>query len=561
MQPKFVYWDKIKELEKELFRRWVCSDKELKEFIITSILIRNNKVLLVGFPGAGKSTLVRLIARGLSKDSSGMIFGMAIGAPEKTLQKVLISTNIVKLLSTGEEEIVVRPIVMARIKFINEINRFSKSIQDALLSLLEEGYLEYGGKIFRTPEYLCFADMNPFRGDMDRALKARFLGSCYIDLPDLSGSKKIIDSLIASEVETQSYPDLVKTMPRVLSIAELLEIWDDVVNVKIPEDVRIFSLMIVSMFRVCKYKRGIIGYMRLKCTECEYSNEPCSFVQEPPDERANLALLLYARARAWLHKRDYVDYSDVTWAAPYILAHRLELKPLVKSRVPNPWVLIKQTIREVIETKWITDGELGVWAESLLLACRALGIKPLESLSSLSNFNAAKLSHMDALRRLESSAYGEFGRGDLVVQQLYEYVKEEVASIMANKRKILEDEYYQIIQGTGITLSQLEDFDKKLESHPRELIRDLIEGIKRKMENFRIAFNLEAILDIAPLKKILLSYDVPVDVVEKVLDKSTNERINYMGKLIRIRRIGKNVIIMAETVDIASEIRKTIARI
>jgi len=425
----FIHHELVNELERELFKRWICSDRNLREFIIASILIRNNKVLLVGFPGTGKSTLIRLIAKALSKDvkdAKRKVFGIAIGAPEKTLQKVLVSTDIVKLLTTGEEVILVRPIVSAKIKFINEINRFSKSVQDALLSMLEEGYLEYGGAVFRTPEYICFADMNPFRGDIDRALKTRFWGSCYIDFPDLGGSSRILRMLMESESET-SYPDVVRTMPEILSLEELKEVWLDVMKVEVPEIVKIFTLMLVSMFRVCKYGRSLVGYMRLKCTDCEYSNEPCALVQEPPDERANIAMLSYARARAWLKRRSYVVFEDVVWAAPFVLAHRVEFRPLVKSRAANPWELVRQIVSEIQNTKLAIDDEVGSWLRALGLVCVILKMEPIGKLKDIvAEINKAVRDELDALKELEKLAYGEFGRGDLVIQQLYGFVRDEL---------------------------------------------------------------------------------------------------------------------------------------
>jgi len=557
VEPKFVYWEKVQRLREELFRRWICNDYNLREFILSSILIRNNKVLLIGFPGSGKSTLVRLIVRGLSRNSGGnKIFGMVIGAPEKTLQKVLITTNIVRLLTSGEEEIIVRPIVQAKIKFINEINRFSKSVQDALLSLLEEGYLEYGGTTFRTPDYICFADMNPFRGDMDRALKARFLGSCYIDLPTMSSSKKIIDALLESEEKMGRYPDIVMTMPSILSIEELRAIWNDVGKVAIPEDVKLFAIMIVAMFRVCKYKRGMVGYMRLKCTECEYSNEPCSYIQEPPDERANLALLLYARARAWLHRRKQVDYGDVIWAAPYVLAHRIEIKPLVKSRVPNPWILIRQVLDEIMKTKWIDDGKMGIWAQSLMWACAALGIEITGPLKEHITHDIKNYSSFVALKNLEQCAYGEFGRGDLVVQQLYEYTKEMLYERLRDIKSALREECLALVNKQGVVLSELEAFESKLKKYPKEIIEEIHGILRQKMNEYKVSFNLEAPVDFQKIRELLLRYDVPMDIVDKLFDKTSAMKLEYKGQVIKLRRIGKNIIIMAQTEEIVDEIKE-----
>ncbi len=559
--PTFVHRDKILRLGEEIFGRWHCEDASMKEFILASLLIRNNKVLLVGLPGAGKSTLVRLIVRGLSKDSqkNDTIFGITIGAPEKTLQKVLVSTNIVKLLTRGEEEIIVRPIVRARIKFINEINRFSKSIQDALLSLLEEGYLEYGGVILRTPNYICFADMNPFRGDMDKALKARFLGSCYVELPSMKGSKHILDTLLEAEGATGGYPDLARTMPAILSISELEAIWDDVMRVSIPEDVRLFGILIISTFRVCKHNRlGLMpGFLRLPCAECEYSNEPCSLIQEPPDERAVLSLFLYARARAWLHGRTTVTFEDVVWAAPYVLAHRVEIKPLTKSRVPNPWVFLRDTINNLIKTRWHSDSGWGSWARSLVLACRILGIRPSKQLRPLDE-EIPPMVPLEALREIERISYGEFGRGDLVLQQLYVLVREKYRDTLERTRRVLEEELRSLEENVGTTLSDVERYYERLKQYPAEIADSLMRRASLLLDEYRVSINLEAPLELSQFAKILAQGGIPNDIIERALNKSTTTNLEYRGKLLRVRRHGKNLTIFSETKELAQELRRSI---
>ncbi|MEX0569490.1 MAG: AAA family ATPase [Candidatus Njordarchaeota archaeon] len=563
-EVKFVHREKILRLGEEIFERWYCNDRDFRDFILSSILIKNNKVLFVGLPGAGKSTLVRLIAKAIHNDNtedSTPIFGMTIGSPEKTLQKVLVSTNIVKLLTSGEEEIIVRPIVKARIKFINEINRFSKSVQDALLSLLEEGYIEYSGIILRTKSYLCFADMNPFRGDIDRALKARFYASCYVKLPDFSGSKRIIDYILKYTRSEETYLSIPKTMPKIISINELEEIWKDVQNVEIPEDVRLFGVMILSAFRVCKYNKLELmpGYLRLPCTDCEYSNEICSMIQEPPDERANIALFLYGRARAWLYGRRKVIYDDILWAVPYVLAHRIEIKPLTKSRVSNPWEFLRHIIRNIRETKWISGSEFGVWAKGLALACRILEIKPSEQIEKTKIINVEKGDKIEILSQLEKLAIGEFGRGDLVVKEIYRYVQDIFGEKIKDKKEILQREVRRLLKDPNLTYSQIEELMQKINSYPAEISKGVKEKISKLIDSFRIIVNLEAPIDIKKIENVLITHGVPSRVVSRLLDKSKAENMEYRTILLQIKKIGKNLIIITETKDLANEIRDSIS--
>jgi len=552
------YRDKIAILYKELFERWFTQDRSLKEFIIASLLIRNNKVLLVGYPGAGKSTLVRLISRALSMGQKD-ILGIVIGAPEKTLQKVLVSTNLVKLLTTGKEEIIVRPIVKARVKFINEINRFSKSVQDALLSLLEEGYIEYGGMRFETPDYICFADMNPFRGEIDRALKSRFWGSCYIGLPGLEESKNIIDRLLESEKETSGKLAIVETMPKIMSFEELECVWNDVMSIAIPEHIKLLGIMILSSLRICKFGRLDLmpGYMRLPCTECEYANEPCSKIQEPPDERASIALFAYARARAWLRGRKAVDIEDLLWAIPYVFAHRTELKPLVKSRYHNPWEFFKKFVKWLKETKIGSFDTPGVWLKALALASIILGVGPKE-LERIAIGIYGKNDTPSYLKELEKLAHGELGRGDLVVAELYRYVERKVLDKIERIREILKHELEEIESNVNLTLDKINAFIEKLKRVPRYIVQDLEERAYKLLDDFRVMFNLEALGDCSKVRSLLLSYNVNPEIINKLLDKKASTNMSFSNELVRIRRLGKNVIILTYTRDIAKELRSAI---
>lgn len=551
-----IYRLKVRILYEELFKRWVTNDDSLKEFIISSILIRNNKVLLIGFPGSGKSTLIRLISRALSKHGESL--GVVIGAPEKTLQKVLVSTNLVKLLTKGEEDIIVRPIVKARIKFINEINRFSKSVQDALLSLLEEGYIEYGGLRFETPNYICFADMNPFRGDIDRALKSRFLGSCYIELPGLRESKIILDNMLEGEKASGRFA-IVETMPDVLSFEELERIWNEVASVTIPEHIKLLGTMILASLRVCKFGKLDLmpSYMRLPCIECEFANEPCSKIQEPPDERALIALFAYARARAWLRGRHVIEIDDILWAVPYVFAHRVELKPLTKSQYRNPWDFFRSYINWLKETKIGSVDAPGAWLKALALAARILHFESKE----LNEIGARYFRDMDFpnyLRELEKIAQGEFGRGDLIVRELYKYLETYMLEYIERIRTVLQRELNELVTCQDLTVERVETFVEKLRKVPYHSVQDIEERAYKLLDDFRIVFNLEAVSDTSKLRSVLKACQVDERTVNNVLDRTVAVNLDYSNDLVKIKRLGKNIIIVARTKELAREIRTSI---
>jgi len=562
-QPKFVYHDKIKRLYDEIFKRWYCDDSDLRDILFTSILVRDTKILLIGPPEAGKTTLIRLIAKALSKNENGeTVYAKITGAPEKTLQKVLISTNITKLIREGTEEFIVRPIVYSRIKFINEINRFSKAVQDALLSLLEEKEVEYGGSIFKTPNYIAFADMNPYRGDIDRALKTRFLVSAYIPFIGMKGTVAVMNQMF---YERREIRDITQTIEPILSFKELEEIWNDVSLVRVPPNVALFGTMLLWAFRVCIYDKSKImpGYLRLICAKCQYANELCSQINQIPGERAMIASILYSKARAWLYKRDTVTYEDMIWITPWAIAHRIELIPSIKSEIPNPWEWSRNAVDHLIRTKWFAkengDVELfGIWAKGLALASIAMGLDLDDFLTKVAEtFYPDLLESPDKLKAanyLRKLAYGqEEERGDLVLQQLYMLIREQLRPISLGLLAKIKEKANAVVESESATLKEVLDLLSQLDKTLYEDSLDLRDKILKKVEEYtiRLSLTIPGISD--KLYEILIREGFRDEEVIRFLSSKksilSNENITATIR-------GGTVIIRANTIEKANNLRK-----
>ncbi len=564
-KPSFIHRDKILRLRDEIFSRWYTSDDSLKELIIASILVRDSRVLLIGPPEAGKTTLVRLIANSIFSDNPDeVIYAKIIGAPEKTLQKVLVTTNIIKLITEGKEEFLVRPIVKSRIKFINEINRFSKAVQDALLSLLEEHEIEYGGIKFKTPSFIAFADMNPYRGDIDRALKTRFMVSAYIPFVEMKGSLKIISQMFMQQKEIR---DLAETMPKILSIKELEAIWDDVSRVFVPLRISLFASILVWAFRVCKYDKSKImpGYMRLMCAQCEYSNEICSQIIIPPGERAIISALLFSKARAWFHGKNEVDYEDIIWVIPWVVSHRIELTTSIKAEIPNPWEWSKRVLDNLLRSKWysVEDGELsvGFWAKGLALAVKSLNGK-LDTflLNVLEKYYPELLSEdkesgFRAIKELRKLAFGNGTRGDLVLQQLYILVKEKYASYSQSIVNNLEPKVMNILARDDAHLDDVLKLIEELNNALPEDVDRLNKLLLAKLEEYTVRASLMMPGMLEKIKDILLQFNFPLNDVTKLLNGQIR---SIRNSLLRARVSGGFITIRATTIDIAQKIREQI---
>lgn len=565
-EPNFTSYDKVKTFQKELFKRFICDDAECKDLIVSSILVKNSRVFITGNPESGKTTLVRLIAEGLSKNSYSQSnpsppFAKVTGAPEQTMQKVISTTNISKLVTKGEEEIIVRPIVKAPIKFLNEINRFSKAVQDSLLSLLEENEVEYGGEVFTTPDFLCFADMNPYRGKIDLALRTRFLVSIFLPFVGVRGDIKILDEMFFTGKETR---DLAETMPSILSIEELKKIWKDVTKVKVPNYIEAFLSMLIWAFKACKHEKSKImpGYLRTICQKCEFNNEICSHIKKIPGERASIAGILYSRARAWLHHRKKVNFEDIIWVIPWVISHRIKLSSAVKSEVVNPWKWSRRAVENLIHTKWYysENGEkmYGIWAKGLALVAFALNWECPPILEKIldkfySDLSLEENAKFEAVRKLRNLAYGnEESRGDLVLQEIYKMARENFKEISERMIEKIRPQIETILRKDDATLDEVLNALNKLEKALPEESEPLQEKLTSKIEKLTVRVSLKFPGRTAEAKKLLNSLGFEES---QIADLLNNRRLIIRNENARVKASGEFLIFRAGNVETAKEIR------
>lgn len=569
--PQFIHIDKVREYRRELFDRFVCQDLDLQDVIVSSLLVRNSRVLLTGNPEAGKTTLVRLLAKGLSKsskaasNSNGPLYAKTTGAPEQTLQKVISTTNVSKLITKGEEEIIVRPIVTAPIKFINEINRFSKAVQDAFLSLLEEGEVEYGGNLFTTPDFICFADMNPYRGKIDLALKTRFMVSLFLPFVDLKGDLEILDEMFFSGKETR---DLAETMPAILSIDEVRDIWDDVAKVKVPEHVKAFLSVLFSAFKVCKHDKSAIipGYLRTICQKCEFSNEICAHLKRIPGERASIAGILFMRARAWLHHRQKATIEDAEWVAPWVLAHRIKLTAAVRSDVTNPWKWCREAVETLIKTKWYYShqGEenYGNWAKGIALVTFALDWSMLPMFKKIIRQFYPRLTRKDrvdgkfeAIRKLRDLAFGtgEGDRGDLVLKELYKLARTDFEDRSKQIVEELRPKIEHILADENATLEEVLNAFQQLQKTLPEESEHLRKKLRTKLEKLTVRVSLTFPGRTQEAKELLEELNFSEGEIKELLGE---RRLKIQNENARVRASGEFLVFRAINPNTANKIRK-----
>jgi MoxR-like ATPase len=159
-------------------------------------LASDRGLLLIGDPGTGKSWLAELLAAAVCANSTHVVQGTA-GTTE---DQIKYSWNVALVISAGQskDSLIPSPIMTAmergELGRIEELTRCTSDVQDALISILSEKYinipeLKTDGVVFAKPGFNIIATANSRdRGvnDLSTALKRRFN---FVTIPTVTNKK------------------------------------------------------------------------------------------------------------------------------------------------------------------------------------------------------------------------------------------------------------------------------------------------------------------------------------------------------------------------------------
>lgn len=255
-------------------------------------LVAGGHVLIEDVPGTGKTQLVKSLAR-------------SIGGTYHRIQcnPDLLPTDItgVSIYHPKEERFRFRPgPIMANLVLVDEINRATTKTQSALLEAMEEYHVTVDSETYPLPRpFMLFATQNPieFEGtySLPEAQLDRFLLKISLGYPDAASEKRLVLEPAANRSADALQP--VATVEEVLRMRELAA------GVHMDDGVADYLLALIRESRA----------------------HPAVLLGASP--RAAVALSAAARARALLHNRPYVIPDDVKALAPFVLGHRLHLRP------------------------------------------------------------------------------------------------------------------------------------------------------------------------------------------------------------------------------------------
>jgi MoxR-like ATPase len=279
----------------ENLERVIHAPQETLQFSFLCLLSEGH-LIIEDFPGVGKTSLAKALARSIDCAFSRLQF-----TPD------LLPSDVtgVNVFNQRSNEFEFRPgPVFANILLVDEINRASPKTQAALLECMQERQVTVDGVSYQLPPpFMVMATQNPIEYEgtypLPEAELDRFTMRIAIGYPPLADEAKML-SVQATETPLDS-------LEPVATAQELLTAIEDARRVFVEESLN----------------RYVVALLR------QTRSDSRLYLGASP--RAGIALMRVAKARALVAGRDYVEPEDVKTVAPIVLAHRLILAPEARS--------------------------------------------------------------------------------------------------------------------------------------------------------------------------------------------------------------------------------------
>lgn len=271
--------------------RVIIGKRKPVELVMVALLCEGH-VLLEDVPGSGKTMLARSIATSLGIDFKRVQCTPDLLPNDVTGVSIYNQKN-------GEFEFRQGP-VFVNILLADEINRATPRTQSSLLEAMQEQQVTVDGVTRALPRpFLIMATQNPIEYEgtfpLPEAQLDRFLLRLALGYPAAEDERTILRKLKREHPITKLEP--------VVDGTQLLELQKKVWDVHIDHTIETYIIDIVNHTR----------------------QHPDLALGVSP--RGSLALYKSAQAYAAIQGRDYVIPDDVRYLIPYVISHRMIIRP------------------------------------------------------------------------------------------------------------------------------------------------------------------------------------------------------------------------------------------
>ena len=298
----------------------IVGQQDVVEQMLVCLLARGH-VLLEGVPGLGKTLLVKSLA-----DASSLMFKRVQFTPDLMPGDILGSEILEEDHSTGKRFFKFQPgPIFTNILLADEINRTPPKTQAALLESMQEYSVTVAGDTMALPQpYFVLATQNPIEQagtyPLPEAQLDRFLLNVHIDYPQ---EQEEVAILRATTGAASAKPE------PCLDAAQLLAMQDLVREVSVSDGLYQYVAQLVRATR-----------------NQSHDSDLGKWIKWGAGPRAGQALILAAKARAFLQRRLAVTRNDIQALLLPVLRHRI----LLSFHAQADGISIEQVLQELLRS-------------------------------------------------------------------------------------------------------------------------------------------------------------------------------------------------------------------
>jgi MoxR-like ATPase len=274
----------------------VVGQVDLIEGVLVALFCEGN-VLIEGVPGLGKTLLVNTLSKVLSCDFRRIQFTPDLMPSDVTGHSVYNMRDREFTFNPGP--------IFTNLLLADEINRAPAKTQSALLEAMQERQVTVDGTTYLLERpFITIATQNPLEQEgtypLPEAQLDRFMFKLLIDYPTTDQE----EGILAQFATGKDNRDLGQfELNAIMPAADILKVQQSIARVIV--------------------EPAIISYITAIVTKTRSWHT----VEVGASPRASVNMLLAARATAACRGRDFVVPDDVKQLAPWVLRHRLRLRP------------------------------------------------------------------------------------------------------------------------------------------------------------------------------------------------------------------------------------------
>lgn len=293
----------------------VVGQAELVEAVLVALFCEGN-VLIEGVPGVGKTLLVNTLSHVLGCEFRRIQF-----TPD--LMPSDITGNSIYDMNDRQFRFNAGP-VFTNLLLADEINRAPAKTQSALLEAMQERQVTVDGTTYLLDApFITIATQNPLEQEgtypLPEAQLDRFLFKLLVTYPTRAQEAGILENYIRSRDNRQLSMASVQS---VLSTEDVLSIQTAVTGVIV--------------------ERSILDYI----TAIVAKTRAWHVVDVGASPRASVNLLVAGRSLAACRGRDFVVPDDIKELSPWVLRHRIRLRP--EAEIEG--ILVDDVIKDILES-------------------------------------------------------------------------------------------------------------------------------------------------------------------------------------------------------------------